>query len=185
MARPEVDGRIVTAALDLLRSRGPAAVTIEQVSTHSGIAKTTIYRRFENSDSLLAAAIGSAGHPVAIPAGLDMRETVAWVLGHARDAIEHVVGRGTLAAIVGDEDARFRRMLLAMIRETIRPFRDLLNRGVDTGQLRSDLDVELVISVLTGAVIAEVIRGRPTDDAWVESLLHLLWPVLAGPGTSQ
>ncbi len=179
MARPEVDGRIVAAALDLLRSRGPAAVTIEQVSTHSGIAKTTIYRRFENSESLLTAAIGSAARPVAIPADLDMRETVGWVLGHSRDAIEHVVGRGTLAAIVGDEHGHFRRMLLTVIREAIGPFRELLRRGVASGQLRADLDIELVISVLTGAVVAEIIRGRPTDDAWVESLLGLLWPVLA------
>jgi hypothetical protein len=32
------------------------------------------------------------------------------------------------------------------------------------------------MSVLLGAVVAELIRGRVTDDAWVESVLDLLWP---------
>ena len=185
MARPDVDTRILAAALELLRARGPGAVTIEQVSGHSGIAKTTIYRRFENSESLLAATLASAGRPVDIPPGLSMRETVVWVLGHARDVIEHIVGRGTLAAVVGETDPEFRLHLMAMIRAAIGPFREQLRRGVASGQLRADLDVELVISVLTGTVIAEVIRGRPTDDEWADALVDLVWPVLAGPTEPQ
>jgi hypothetical protein len=28
-------------------------------------------------------------------------------------------------------------------------------------------------------VVAELIRGRPTDDDWVDSVLALLWPAFA------
>lgn len=180
MVRSGVDERILATAQELLRARGPVGVSIESVSALSGVAKTTIYRRFENSDALLEAVVVSVSRPVEIPDGLDVRATVRWVLGHATETIEHVVGRGAIAAVVGETDPRSRRLLLAMIRATIGPFREQLLRGVDTGQLRADLDIELVISVLTGAVIAEMIRERPTDDAWVDSLLGLLWPVLAG-----
>lgn len=182
MSREQVEVRILDSALELLRSRGPAAVSIEQVAAHSGIAKTTIYRRFDNRESLLTAAVTSASRPVAIPGDLAARDIVRWVLAHARGTIEHVVGRGTLAAVVGDADPQFRRILLTMIRASIGPFREQLRRGVESGELRADLDVELVISVLTGTVIAEIIRGRPTDDAWADALVDLLWPVLAGPG---
>ena len=40
--RSSRDERISAAALDLLRTKGPAAVTVEAVAARSGVAKTTI-----------------------------------------------------------------------------------------------------------------------------------------------
>lgn len=48
--------RILEAALQLLRSRGPRAVTMQSVTETTGIAKTTLYRRHPNRRALLAAA---------------------------------------------------------------------------------------------------------------------------------
>lgn len=179
MARSAVDDRIFAAGLELLRSRGPAAVSIESVAAASGIAKTTIYRRYDNSEALLTAAIKSATTAVEIPAGLDAQDAVRWVLRHARDTIEHVVGRGTVAAVMIDSDPSFTTLMLGMIRATTHPFRTDLGQRVRSGELRSDLDIELTISILLGVVVAEIIRNRPTDDAWVDSVLALLWPSLA------
>lgn len=179
MARSAVDDRIFAAGLELLRSRGPAAVSIESVAAVSGIAKTTIYRRYDNSEALLTAAIKSATTAVEIPAGLDAQDAVRWVLRHARDTIEHVVGRGTVAAVMIDSDPSFTTLMLGMIRATTHPFRTDLGQRVRSGELRSDLDIELTISILLGVVVAEIIRNRPTDDAWVDSVLALLWPSLA------
>jgi len=65
------------------------------------------------------------------------------------------------------------------VRASLDPLRAKLHEHVDRGELRADLDVELAITVIMGAVISEVIRGRATDDAWVENVLVLLWPGLA------
>ena len=179
MARPAVDDRIFETALELLRSRGPAAVSIESVAAASGIAKTTIYRRYENSESLLTAAIGSATTAVEIPPGLGAQDAVRWVLRHARDTIEDVVGRGTVAAVMVNADPGFTALMLGMIRSTTHPFRADLRTRASSGEIRPDLDIELVISILLGVVVAEIIRNRPTDDAWVDSVLALLWPSFA------
>ena len=168
--RSGIDGRIAAAALDLLRSRGPAGVSVESVAAASGVAKTTIYRRFENRDALLTAAVASAATAVPIPAGLSARDTLRWVLRHARDTIDDVVGRGTVAAVIADADPYFTELLLGMIRTTTRPFRDDLRQRALAGEVRADLDIELVISILLGVVVAEMIRGRATDEAWVESV---------------
>lgn len=180
--RTDVDERIASAALELLRSRGPAGVSVESVAAASGVAKTTIYRRFANRDALLTAAVTSAATAVPIPSGLTAQDTVRWVLRHARDTIDDVVGRGTIAAVMADADPHFTELLLGMIRTTTRPFREDLRQRALAGELRSDLDIELVISILLGAVVAEMIRGRATDDAWVESVLAVLWPALVAPG---
>ena len=176
MARPAVDERIFETTLELLRGRGPEAVTIESVAAASGIAKTTIYRRYDNSESLLTAAISSAAIAIEIPEGLSAQDAIRWVLRHARDTIEDVVGRGTVAAVMVNADPSFTALLLGMIRATTRPFRADLTRRSAAGEIKPDLDIELVISILLGVVVAEIIRDRPTDEAWVDSVLAMLWP---------
>ena len=186
MAGAGVDDRISAAALGILRSRGPGAVSVESVAAASGVAKTTIYRRFSNREALLAAAVGSAATAVPMPSGLSAKDTLRWVLRHARDTIEDVVGRGTVGAVITNADPHFTELLLSLIRTTTRPFREDLRERALAGELRHDLDVELVISLLLGVVVAEMIRDRPTDDAWVESVLAVLWPALssAAPGSA-
>ena len=175
-AAGSVDARIFAATLELLRNRGPLAVSVEAVAAASGVAKTTIYRRYENRDELLRASVRSAATAVDIPQDLTTKDTLRWVLRHARDTIEHVVGRGTVAAVLANEDPAFTSLLLEMIRNTTRPFRENLRERTLSGELPRGLDIELAMSVLLGAVVAELIRGRVTDDAWVESVLDLLWP---------
>ncbi len=176
---PDVDDRIFAAALAILRNRGPLAVSVESVAAASGVAKTTIYRRYENRESLLTAAITSAATTVDYPQGLSAQDSLRWVLRHARDTIEHVVGRGTVAAVIMNEDPQFSQLLLGMIRATSRPLREDLRARALAGQIKADVDIELAMSVLLGVVVAELIRGRPTDDEWVDSVLALLWPAFA------
>lgn len=174
-----VDQRIFAAALDILRSRGPLAVSIESVSAASGVAKTTIYRRYENRESLLEAAITFGATVVEFPGGMDAQASLRWVLRHARDTIEQVIGRGTVAAVIVNEDPSFTELLLEMIRTSTRPLRQDLRERALSGEIKADLDIELAMSILLGVVVAEIIRGRPTDDAWVDSVLALLWPAFA------
>jgi len=179
LRHPEVDGRIFDAALDILRSRGPLAVSVESVAAASGVAKTTIYRRYENRESLLTAAIDSAATTVEFPAGMTAQDSLRWVLRHARDTIENVVGRGTVAAVIMNEDPQFTELLLGMIRNSSRPLRADLRERALVGEIKADVDVELAMSILLGVVVAELIRGRPTNDDWVDSVLALLWPAFA------
>jgi AcrR family transcriptional regulator len=175
-----VDARIERTALEILRGRGPVAVTIEAVAAESGIAKTTIYRRFANREEMLRSVVSSATRVVDIPNGLTAFETLHWYLGQARDTIENIVGRGAVAAILVDQDHQFTKLLLQMIRTRSMPLRDDLRARRETGELRSDLDIELTISILLGTFVAESIRGRTTDEAWADEVLTALWPALRG-----
>lgn len=176
MSEVGIEERIFRAALEILRKRGPLAVSVESVAAASGVAKTTIYRRFQNREEMLTSAVASVTSDAVIPEALPTEDMIRWVLSHARDAIENVVGRGTLAAVVVDADPEFTTLLRGMIRTTTAPLRDEIRARAQRGEIRRDLDVELIISLLLGGVVAEMIRGRPTDDAWVESVLTLVWP---------
>jgi AcrR family transcriptional regulator len=178
VVRTAVDVRIENAALDILRTRGPLAVTIEAVSHASGVAKTTIYRRHENRSSLLRAIVYSSSTSMLVPEGLTAYEMLHWFLGHARDTIDNVVGRGTVAALLVGDDPEFTGLILGMIRTRSQPLRDALRERMASGELRDSIDIELLISLLLGTFMAESIRGKSTGEGWADEVLGLLWPAL-------
>jgi AcrR family transcriptional regulator len=174
-----VDRRIEEAALEILRNRGPVAVSIEAVALASGVAKTTIYRRHRNREALLRAVIDSVAERIEVPASLSAYDTFRWFLVHAGESIEHIVGRGAVAAIMLNDDPEFAALLHERIRANTKPLRDNLRARSVAGELRHDLDIELVMSLLLGTFIAESIRGSTSADGWADSVLGFLWPSLA------
>lgn len=174
-----VDERIALTALEILRDKGPAGVTIEAVSQLSGVAKTTIYRRHDNRASLLRAVVYSSSTSTDVPDGLTAYELLRWFLGHARETIDNVVGRGTVAALLVNDDPEFTALLLDMVRTRSQPLREALRQRITAGELREGLDVELLISLLLGTFMAESIRGKERDESWADDVLRLLWPALA------
>ena len=61
------DQRITAAALELLRTKGPKAVTVEAVALLADVAKTTVYRRYRDRQEMLTAALASLTQPPAPP----------------------------------------------------------------------------------------------------------------------
>ena len=51
--REATDRKLMQTTLQIAVDRGISGVTIEEVARRSGVAKTTIYRRYHNADELL------------------------------------------------------------------------------------------------------------------------------------
>ncbi|MGG7465543.1 MULTISPECIES: TetR/AcrR family transcriptional regulator [unclassified Plantibacter] len=172
--------RILDAALDLMRTRGSVAVNIEAVAETTGVAKTTIYRRYRNRSELLQAAVGRAmATSVEIPDDLSTYDTFRWLLGEARMMIEDVVGRGTIASILLQDDPEFSGLLRGLTRDRARTLSVLIEDRIGTGDLKDDLDPVLVTTLLLGAVLGQLVRGADMDDDWADQVLSVLWPALA------
>lgn len=59
--------RLLEAATALLRTGGPSAVTIDAVTRTANVARATLYRHFNSSSELLAAAFISLLNPAPMP----------------------------------------------------------------------------------------------------------------------
>src|ERR1700742_4548 len=59
--------RLLDAAVALLRSGGPSAVTIDAVTRGANVARATLYRHFPTGNDLLAAAFNSLIPPAPTP----------------------------------------------------------------------------------------------------------------------
>jgi AcrR family transcriptional regulator len=151
------DQAIIDAALSLFAESGPDGLCIERVAARAGVGKATIYRRWPGKEDLLLAAIAAAKAPLPEPAGVSVRADLVDLLASmCHSAADPRLAR-EFALLLG-EGAKYPR-LMARYRETVveprrEVFRSVLRRGVATGELRADTDVEAALFMLIGAIVA-------------------------------
>jgi AcrR family transcriptional regulator len=177
----EVDVKLQAAVLSLLRAHGPRAVTMEAVAAESGVAKTTIYRRYADRRELVRSVLTSAFEaPGPVPDG-SVREKVRFALERAWRQMEDILGPGGLAALVVNDDPEFS----TLFRETLRPYDQALvaeiREDAEAGLLRADVDADGVVSLFLGAYLGEIVRRGKVGKSWMDRSLDLIWPVLAPP----
>jgi AcrR family transcriptional regulator len=154
----QAEQAIIEAALDLFAEQGFEGVCVEAVAARAGVGKATIYRRWPNKEELLLAAFGSLKSPFPEPKGVSVRDDLlAMVQVMCADKADPRKAR-RYALLLGEGDKYPR--LMARYKETVvRPRREamraVIRRGVETGELRPDTDVEIAMLQLTGAIMAQ------------------------------
>jgi AcrR family transcriptional regulator len=156
------DRAIIEAALSLFAESGPEGLCIEKVAARAGVGKATIYRRWPGKEDLLLDAIAAMRVPLPEPAGGSARDDlVALVEALCQEAADPTRAR-EFALLLG-EGAKYPRLMARYMETVIEPrrevFRAVLRRGVATGELRSDIDVEAAVFMLSGAA-----RARGKED---------------------
>jgi AcrR family transcriptional regulator len=172
--RAETDERLMRATVELLRDKGPAGVTIEAVSSHSGVARTTIYRRFSSRRDLIAAALDEVVDQPLPPPDLSLQAKLRWVLDQVNDLLETRLGRGTVGAIIVDSDPEFTDALRRSLQRRLEALRELMQSDIRDGRLAAHVEPDALVGLLFGAYLGEVLRhGRPRKG-WIESTVDLL-----------
>lgn len=182
-------GRILRAALDLGDELGFAALTVEGIAARAGVGKTTIYRRWPNVWALLADAVMAEASDVAPIA--DDRPTAreCFLLSMTRVArafrgphgahLRPVIGQAqldpTLRVAIADRWLGTRR----------RVSRQIVQRGIDSGELRTGLDPDTVLDALYGPLYHRLLLPYDGDairlgDAYVRQLVDTVFDGLAG-----
>lgn len=156
----QAEQAIIDAALELFAERGVEGVCVEAVAARAGVGKATIYRRWSSKEDLLIAALGHVKSPLPVPRGESVRaDLIAMLDVMVRDSNDPRYVRQF--AMLHGEAENYPRLLQRYKEAVIEPrqemFREVLRRGIATGELRADLDVEVARLALTGAVMA---RGK-------------------------
>jgi AcrR family transcriptional regulator len=151
---------ILDATLEAIAERGVDGVGCEDVAARAGVGKATLYRRWPGKEDLLIAAFASLKSPLPEPRGESAREDLIAMLDvMASDADDPRYARQF--ALLHGEGERYPRLVKRYKEQVVEPRRELirsvLRRGVATGELRADTDVEIAMLTLTGAVMA---RGK-------------------------
>lgn len=182
---PHLDEAILAATVELLCEQGFAGTTVEAVAERAGVGKATIYRRWANREELLLAAGGAMGSCPPDPDSGDVRHDLVTLLGGLVTVMGTTPVGGLLPATV-DEAARnpeLRARLDEFIDARRAPVRHALERAAERGELRADVDIELVLDLLAGPVFTRVlVTGRPLGDHLAAAIVDA---VLAGVGVDE
>jgi AcrR family transcriptional regulator len=169
-----VDERITAAALALLRERGPGAVHIDAVAARSGVARTTIYRRYRDRDALLAATLALFGEPPFPKAELPLEDKLRWVLEQVRDLVEEQAGRGAIAAVLADSDPAFTAALRARMVARLDDLQVQIDADIVAGRIRRGTDAEALAGLAFGAYLGELLQHGHARAGWADGVVDLL-----------
>ena len=185
--RPEADRAILAAVVDLLAEHGYRGVTMEGVAQTAGVGKATVYRRWPSKSAMVVDAIRAcADESCPIPDTGATRDDLVLFLAGLADALRSSDAGRTLPALVF-ELARepelalaFREGFLAQRRSLLL---DALRRGIQRGELRPDLDLDVVADALAGVLhLRLLVTGAPIEDDLPGRVVDLLWGgMAAGP----
>jgi AcrR family transcriptional regulator len=155
----QADRAIMAAALELFASHGPDGLAIEQVAALAGVGKATVYRRWPGKEDLLVDALGTLSSPLPVPQGRSVRaDLVALCEAIWAQAADPLQAR--LLALLQGEGSSYPRLLARYAQVVLRPrseaIQSVLQRGVATGELREDTDVDAAALLLIGAMLARL-----------------------------
>jgi AcrR family transcriptional regulator len=173
------DRAILEATRELIAEVGVYEFRTEDLAARAGVGKGAIYRRYGSKDELVTAAIGSlVSEEIAVPDTGSTREDLLVLMREAVEVYRSPRARGLMPNLVG---AMGRKPELARaVREGFLAGRraaltEVLSRGVERGDLRPDIDLDLALDVLGGPLFYRLlITGGPIDEQLAEGVSDLI-----------
>jgi AcrR family transcriptional regulator len=174
---PKVDEAVLRAVLDLAAEAGLAEVTVDAVAQRAGVGKATIYRRWMGKEAMVLAAWRELVRPMELPdtgnLRADLRSALDRLALRRDDRLGRLLPQLVAAARVSPE---LGETLDDLLEERRRPLQTLLRRGVQRGQLRDDVDLQLLYDMIVGPLLYRVLLygsapGTDSLDALVDLVL--------------
>src|SRR5215218_4388124 len=144
---------ILQAANELLESEGFAAVTVEAIAERAGVSKATVYRWWPNRAAVVMDGFLSiVSSEVPFPHTGRAREDIRIHMRRLAEAFSGKIG-STVAALIaeGQSDPELAEALRSRWLSVRRAeAREILELGIERGELREDLDPEVAVTSFTG-----------------------------------
>jgi AcrR family transcriptional regulator len=169
-----LDARILEQALALLGSRGYVGLTLDELAERTGVAKTTILRRWPSKAAVAAAAVERlALQSVDVPDSGTLRGDLHALLHGAADTFAR--GRGVFVPRLMREAGHhpeITTLLFTVIHTRRQAYRRVLALSIARGELSPTADQELFIDLLIGPIWTRLlITGDPITREYVDSIV--------------
>lgn len=182
--RPRVEGdrelEILDATLEVLCDVGYDRLTMDAVAARAKASKATLYRRWEHKAALVIDALLTKKESPALPDCGNLRDDLvesSCRMGGLAD--EKPVGMlaSVLTALSRDPDfaAEFRERFVG---PKIEISRVIYERARERGEIREDLDLDLLSSALAGIVLHRtyVLGEQPTPELITKVIDQIIVP---------
>jgi AcrR family transcriptional regulator len=183
----EAEASILRAALDLLERKPLREVTADAIARKAGVSKATIYKWWPNKSLVaLDAYLGGMSERVVMPdtGSAEMDFTVQ--LKSVTAFYKSPLGRLFCQFIAEGQSnpgflALFRERFLYARRDAARV---MWRRGVDRGEIRKEIDSEIVLDLVYGPMVFRLLAGHGSlNDHESEAMVKAVFGGIRQPGS--
>ena len=181
----ETRRRVIEAAVSLMDRVGYRSVTIDAVARASGLSKSTIYRHWSSRNELVLEAFSS--HVDEVTEVVDTGDAIADLRTYLLKLAFRVSLGGAGSIVTGltrDSlgDPEFAEIFRVKVIEPRRHvFMQILLRGQQRGQIRTDVDLKSAVDAIYGSIHHRLLMtGQPVDASFASALSDFARLGLAG-----
>ncbi|MGH1502112.1 MAG: TetR/AcrR family transcriptional regulator [Acidimicrobiales bacterium] len=176
--------KILECARSLIGEVGADRFTVDEVVRRSGVAKTTIYRHFNNAGRLLIAALDEMIEtPVEVDTG-SLRGDLDALLIHYLPILNNDTKLRTILTVMraAADDHALRAIHAEMLRSRLSPIFLMIERAQARGEVDPDLAPEVALSMLEGPLMMRrMMTGEKISEATARDTLERVIRALAPP----
>jgi AcrR family transcriptional regulator len=168
---------VLDATIDELARTGYGMLSLEQVAQRAGVHKTTVYRRWPTKSILLEAAFAAMVQDApTVGETSGIRSTLLAVARRLEATLSSPRGRGVVRLLLGGcPEPDLMALAAASRRQFMAPARNAIQRAIERGDFRPDVDPDHLLGALTGGIIQMLFVecSRPSS-ARLKSLVDIL-----------
>lgn len=184
------DAAILAATRAALVELGWSKLTLGDVATRAGVAKTTLYRRWAGKPELVVDAVAELFDELELPDRGSLAADIEGVVLQFASILDRPEARSGLMAVVAEstrDDALRERIRASIVDRQMRLVLEGRARAQCRGELPPDPDPaesartgDLIFDMVAGAVVHRtLVSGKPADEEWVRSFTRVLLTGLA------
>ena len=174
---PKRQREILSAALEELARADYGGLSIERVATRAGVNKTTVYRQWPTKADLIRAALETVAEATAPgPSTGSLRGDLLRIGRRMLEFASSFEGQGILRLRLLEHP----EPELAEIAKTLNEryslrLRDLLSEAVTRGELDPEVDIQLLLEMLGGALHVRLfLKNERVDDVIISRIVDVL-----------
>ncbi len=190
------DTAILAATREALVELGWSKLTLGDVATRAGVAKTTLYRRWAGKNELVVDAVAELFDELELPDRGSLAADIEGVVLQFAAILARPEARSGLMAVVAEatrDDALRERIRASIVDRQMRLVLEGRARAQRRGELPPEPDpresartVDLIFDVVAGAVVHRtLVSGKPADENWVRSFTRILLLGLTSQATEH
>lgn len=174
-----IQERVLSAAEQILRTGGYSGLTMERVAAESGVAKTTLYRRWPTKAALC----------MSLYLDVAERELHDPDCGNITDDLKHItrtvvhlhtqtVAGPALIGVIAEAQLNpdsSASVLAGFAKRRREITQRILARATERGELRPGVDTDLIIDALGGATVFRLLQSHaPVTPQYAEAIVDLV-----------
>ncbi|MDT0400282.1 MULTISPECIES: TetR/AcrR family transcriptional regulator [Streptomyces] len=187
------DTAILAATRAALVELGWSKLTLGDVATRAGVAKTTLYRRWAGKNELVVDAVAELFDELTLPDRGSLAADIEGVVLQFATILARPEARNGLMAVVAEstrDDALRERIRASIVDRQKRLVLAGRARAQARGELPPESDaeeaartVDLIFDMVAGAVVHRtLVSAEPADEEWIHGFTRVLLSGLSATG---